>query len=92
MKIVATITKNKDCETNHNLYRAPCADFCTLDMLHYKCQKEIKEMTKKKQKELNNRNRTLVLFNTGTRTHEDKRRTNRKKEKENIKKYLTFAE
>jgi hypothetical protein len=49
-------------------------------------------MTKKQQKELNNKNRTLVLFNTGTRTHEDKRRTNRRKEKENIKKYLTFTE
>ena len=46
-------------------------------------------MTKKEQKELNNKNRTLVLFNTGTRTHEDKRRVSRKKDKENIKKYLT---
>lgn len=46
-------------------------------------------MTKKEQKEINNRNRTLVLFNTGTRTHEDKRRESRKKVKQNIKKYLT---
>ena len=46
-------------------------------------------MTKKQQKELNNRNRTLVLFNTGTRTHEDKRKPNRAKQKENLKKCLT---
>ena len=44
-------------------------------------------MTKKEQKELNNRNRTLVLFNTSTRTHEDKRKPKRKKA-ENKKKVL----
>ena len=46
-------------------------------------------MTKKEQKEINKKNRTLVLFNTGTRTHEDKRRTSRAEDKRNIKKYLT---
>lgn len=46
-------------------------------------------MTKKEQKEINNRNRTLVLFNTGTRTHADKRKENRSQVKQNLKKYLT---
>lgn len=46
-------------------------------------------MTKKQQKEINNRNRTLVLFNTGTRTHTDKRFLSRAKQKENLKKDLT---
>lgn len=45
-------------------------------------------MTKREQKELNNRNRTLVLFNTGTRTHADKRTLSRSKQKENLKKEL----
>lgn len=46
-------------------------------------------MTKKEQKEQNKKNRTLVLFNTGTRTHADKRRESRQENKRNIKKYLT---
>ena len=46
-------------------------------------------MTKKQQKEINNRNRTLVLFNTGTRTHADKHFPSRAKQKENLKKDLT---
>ena len=46
-------------------------------------------MTKKQQKELNNRNRTLVLFNTGTRTHADKRKPSRAQQKNNLKKCLT---
>ena len=45
-------------------------------------------MTKKQQKELNNRNRTLVLFNTGTRTHADKRTPSRAKQKANLRKEL----
>lgn len=46
-------------------------------------------MTKKEQKEINNRNRTLVLFNTGTRTHADKRRPSRAQQKNNLRKCLT---
>lgn len=45
-------------------------------------------MTKKQQKEINNRNRTRVLFNTGTRTHADKRFPSRAKRKENLKKEI----
>ena len=45
-------------------------------------------MTKKQQKELNNRNRTLVLFNTGTRTHEDKRKPSRAKQKASLRKEI----
>lgn len=45
-------------------------------------------MTKKQQKELNNRNRTLVLFNTGTRTHADKRKPSRAKQKADLRKEL----
>jgi mRNA degradation ribonuclease J1/J2 len=51
-----------------------------------------KEMTKKEQKEQNKKNRTLVLFNTGTRIHADKRKPSRAKQKENLKKELTDNE
>lgn len=49
-------------------------------------------MTKKEQKEINRKNRTLVLFNTGTRTHKDKRRETRNNSKKIIKNYLTSGE
>lgn len=46
-------------------------------------------MTKKEQKEQNKKNRTLVLFNTGTRAFKSAKDYNRKKVKENTKKLLT---
>lgn len=45
-------------------------------------------MTKKQQKEQNKKNRILVLFNTGTRTHADKRRPSRAKQKQELRKEM----
>lgn len=45
-------------------------------------------MTKKQQKEQNKKNRTLVLFNTGTRTHADKRKPSRAKQKQELRKEM----
>ncbi len=49
----------------------------------------IKNPNKKARKEKNNKKRVRTQFNTGTRTHKNKKDYNRKKEKLFIKKYLT---
>ena len=43
-------------------------------------------MTKKQKKVKNNENRVLVTFNTGTRTHKNKKDYNRKKMKREVDK------
>lgn len=43
-------------------------------------------MTKKQKKAKNNENRVLVTFNTGTRTHKNKKDYNRKKMKREVDK------
>ena len=49
----------------------------------------IKNPNKKAQREKNNRQRVYTMFNTGTRTHKNKKDYDRKKEKLFCKKYLT---
>lgn len=43
---------------------------------------ETKKMSKKAQKELNNKNRTRVYFNTGTRVHKTDKTPSRARRKE----------
>ena len=45
-------------------------------------------MTKKQMKEQNNRNRVMVYFNTGTRTHSTPKDYDRKKSKKELRKML----